>query len=260
MSSKLFLNRLLISQISGDNGKIDAMICDPCLKELNGAFWLRVRARNAEESCFAKRREEFEAAQPKEEEEEPAAVPDPSSPRVKREDSVEIMEATANDQVKEEDNDVIMTDELEEESEETELEDNEQAKVATVSTKKDKLAKVTKKQVKDAFEKLNKKREEKKVAINQCPICNKSFTNNRIVRQHIESIHEKKTRFICPHCPKACYFKHHLQSHITHWHTFTNDTTSNSNRPFECEVDDCGKFYKTKIDLKIHQQRVHSSK
>jgi hypothetical protein len=35
----LVSDSFLISQISGDNGKHSAMICDTCLKELNGAYW-----------------------------------------------------------------------------------------------------------------------------------------------------------------------------------------------------------------------------
>jgi Chromo (CHRromatin Organisation MOdifier) domain len=56
------------------------MICDTCLKELNSAYWLISRARNAEETCFAKRREELEHK-----EEAPAAIAVPLSPRVYRE-------------------------------------------------------------------------------------------------------------------------------------------------------------------------------
>jgi Zinc finger, C2H2 type len=237
------------------------MICDPCLKELNGAYWLRARMRNAEESCFAKRREEFETA----ENEESAAVAVAPSPRVKREASVEIMDLPVDDQrgseVKKEpanDNIMIESDEMEAADEETEIEDDEQVKMETETTK-NKLQKVTKKQVKDAFEKLAKKKVSKKAVINHCPICDKTFSKSGNLRQHIEAVHEKKTRFNCTHCPKSFYRKFQMQDHIAQCHTFTNDDTTNSNRPFECDIDNCGKFYKTKNELKKHQM-VHSGK
>jgi hypothetical protein len=48
----LISDSFLISQISGDNGKHSAMICELCLKKLNSAYWLRARMQIAEESCF----------------------------------------------------------------------------------------------------------------------------------------------------------------------------------------------------------------
>jgi C2H2-type zinc finger len=44
----------------------------------------------------------------------------------------------------------------------------------------------------------------------QCPICNRIFSRKDILQKHIETVHEKKTRFICTHCPKAFYRKNHL--------------------------------------------------
>jgi uncharacterized Zn-finger protein len=92
----------------------------------------------------------------------------------------------------------------------------------------------------------------------QCLICSKTLSSKDNLRSHIETVHEKKTRFTCPHCPKAFYYKHTLQDHISS-HTFTNDDTTNSYRPFECDVDNCGKFFKTKGQLKQHQRVVHLS-
>jgi hypothetical protein len=48
----LISDSFLISQISGDNGKHSAMICELCLKKLNSTYWLRARMRIAEESYF----------------------------------------------------------------------------------------------------------------------------------------------------------------------------------------------------------------
>jgi uncharacterized Zn-finger protein len=79
--------------------------------------------------------------------------------------------------------------------------------------------------------------------------------SKQTLKHHIAAVHGKKTRFNCTHCPKAFYFKHDLRNHIAS-HMFTNDDTTNSNRPFECDKDNCGKFFKTKKELKGHQ--LHS--
>jgi uncharacterized Zn-finger protein len=84
-----------------------------------------------------------------------------------------------------------------------------------------------------------------------CPICNKAFSRKKNLRNHLESIHEKKTRFTCAHCSKAFFRKDLLQAHIVQRHIFTNDDTTNLNRPFRCNIDICGKFFKTKIVLKV---------
>lgn len=88
----------------------------------------------------------------------------------------------------------------------------------------------------------------------ECPICHKIL---RDVRQHIEAVHEKISRYTCTHCPKSFYRSAHLIAHIAGRHTFVKDSTSNSNRPFECE--DCKKYFKTKADLKVHKKH-HTSK
>jgi uncharacterized Zn-finger protein len=92
-----------------------------------------------------------------------------------------------------------------------------------------------------------------------CSVCHRSFLANFHLKRHFESVHEKKTRFSCQHCPSKFYRKDHLQRHDTHKHTFTNDDTSNQQRPFECSFEDCQKRFKSKTNLKVHQV-VHSGK
>jgi uncharacterized Zn-finger protein len=89
----------------------------------------------------------------------------------------------------------------------------------------------------------------------QCAICKKIMSCKRNLKIHIESVHEKKKRFDCPHCPKRCYYKSDLEKHIACRHIFTNDDTSNQHRPFKCEVKGCAKFFKTKDNLRYHQRR-----
>jgi Zinc finger, C2H2 type len=93
----------------------------------------------------------------------------------------------------------------------------------------------------------------------KCQICNKILSNKYYLTEHINAVHEKKRPYSCYQCSKSFYRKHTLVNHISHRHTFTNDDLTNSNRPFKCDFQGCGKFFKTKSTLKLHQ-RVHSGK
>jgi hypothetical protein len=92
----------------------------------------------------------------------------------------------------------------------------------------------------------------------QCPICDKVFTTATKCKYHIEAVHQKIKRFSCEHCEMKFYHIKQLRNHIINRHTFINDDTSNSNRPFKCEFAGCGKYYKTAEHLKKHQKFVHS--
>lgn len=91
----------------------------------------------------------------------------------------------------------------------------------------------------------------------KCTICSKITTTKSGLRQHIENVHEKKKRFTCAHCPKGFYYRGELIEHLFNRHAFTNDNTTNPNRPFKCDFEGCWKFFKTKKALK-HHQLVHS--
>jgi uncharacterized Zn-finger protein len=93
----------------------------------------------------------------------------------------------------------------------------------------------------------------------KCQICNKVLSSKYELKRHAEAFHENKKKFSCDQCPKAFYRKSELTRHITYCHTFANDGPTNSNRPFKCDFEGCGKFFKTKRDLNRHQ-RVHSGK
>jgi hypothetical protein len=95
-----------------------------------------------------------------------------------------------------------------------------------------------------------------KQTIFKCHICTKTFNLKSNLRIHIEKVHEKKKKFTCSHCSKGFYFKYLFQSHLV-IHEFTSDSTTNSNRPFRCDVNGCGKFYKNKIGLHMHQRYMH---
>jgi hypothetical protein len=91
-----------------------------------------------------------------------------------------------------------------------------------------------------------------------CPICFKLLSSKQYQQMHIKVIHEKKVKFSCDLCPHQSYFKFDLRKHMSS-HIFCNDSIYNSNRPFQCNFKNCGKFYKTQYDLKHHQKR-HTSK
>jgi uncharacterized Zn-finger protein len=219
------------------------MICERCLKELNAAFDFAERSRSAEKLYFVKRREEIEAEKKKAEK---AIVPEVKAEyeesKIKREPSIEIEtveipmfdESEANSRISFED------DEIDADGEEETPQMF--SKIPVSTNKKNKKIQKTS-QGNQQF---------------QCSICNKTFSTNTNLQRHIKTVHEKIKRFTCAHCPKSFYRKEHLQRHIARCHTFTNDSTTNSNRPFECDIDNCGKFFKTKRDLKLHQRRVHS--
>jgi Zinc finger, C2H2 type len=90
----------------------------------------------------------------------------------------------------------------------------------------------------------------------QCWICRKVLSSNQAMKQHIKVVHEKKTRFTCPRCPKAFYYKRELQFHIVRCHE-ASSRTSKPDYPFKCEFDGCRKSFKTKQELQSHQM-IHS--
>jgi uncharacterized C2H2 Zn-finger protein len=87
----------------------------------------------------------------------------------------------------------------------------------------------------------------------KCQRCSKSFKTKSDLRKHVELVHEKKKNYTCGRCSKDFYSKPALIRHMA-THEFANDSTSNSNRPFQCDIDECGKFFKTKVELKSHKK------
>jgi Zinc finger, C2H2 type len=248
---------LIYSQISSDQGKHDAMVCDRCLKELNAAFEFAERSRSAEKLYFAKRREEFVADKQETEQTLKMKVTGVEGQRedekIKRESSIEIetVEIKMFEML-----DSVMSDGIETNCREENANSGGQEKspklfASQASAKSSSLRKEV--PVLSNSMKTQQKSSRAQQKSFQCSICSKILSTKQILKRHVEIVHEKKTRFTCTHCLKAFYFKLDLERHIANCHTFTNDDTTNSNRPFKCDIDNCGMFFKTKVHLTRHQ-------
>lgn len=78
-----------------------------------------------------------------------------------------------------------------------------------------------------------------------CPTCNKRFSRKWEVPHHMDSVHSGLKRYACSHCNKFFSERTNLAQHLR-IHT--------GSRPFICENKGCGKAYRQKKDLSIHQK------
>lgn len=82
-----------------------------------------------------------------------------------------------------------------------------------------------------------------------CSICNKYFTSQKGVMNHIRC-HENLKSVKCPNCPKMFLYEKHLKNHIERVHS----------EPFKCEYCD-RKFSRASVSNYIrHKGTVHSFK
>lgn len=84
-----------------------------------------------------------------------------------------------------------------------------------------------------------------------CPVtdCKRKYTQLQFLQSHVRYMHERRNQFRCPYagCKKSFGTESYLNAHIiSHESTGTH----------LCEL--CGKNYKHKKDLRIHERRVHS--
>ena len=81
----------------------------------------------------------------------------------------------------------------------------------------------------------------------KCSTCNATFTSNKNLCRHLKNhTVESERKFGCPHCPKRCNTRRHIESHIR---MHTNE------RRFKCS--ECEKTYKYDAQLRIHH-RLHT--
>ena len=98
----------------------------------------------------------------------------------------------------------------------------------------------------------------------ECEVCGMKFSQNCHLTRHIQAVHDKIKDFKCDLCDYKAAKKADLQRHIIS-HTNPNfkpkppQDTSNPNRPFKCDIEKCGKYFRTKSKLNFHK-KTHSGK
>ena len=76
--------------------------------------------------------------------------------------------------------------------------------------------------------------------------CGKAFYSSGDLKSH-EKTHSGLKPFECPTCGKALSSRNALKVHVKALHTLE--------RPFKCEVPDCGMTYMTRLDLDRHMKK-----
>lgn len=83
----------------------------------------------------------------------------------------------------------------------------------------------------------------------ECTICNKNFNHEFNLKDHIKSMHETKTEFICDTCGKSLKSRTSLQEH-NKLHT--------DDRPYSCDI--CDRTFVTLYKMRRHRKDVHASR
>lgn len=83
------------------------------------------------------------------------------------------------------------------------------------------------------------KRKEKR-----CPHCDKVYSRNSNLQEHIKVVHEKKTLLECDECPRKFGFKRTLESHKKVVHSKVT-----------CDI--CGQTVYNVFELNSHKATVH---
>ena len=82
-----------------------------------------------------------------------------------------------------------------------------------------------------------------------CNICNITFDQKIRLNNHLSKKHRIKS-FECEICPYKTFSIYHLRRH---------KTSHSSEKPFQCTIDGCDKWFKTKEHLYEHKNLKHSS-
>jgi uncharacterized C2H2 Zn-finger protein len=80
-----------------------------------------------------------------------------------------------------------------------------------------------------------------------CTKCGSSLATSSALKRHIETVHNKTTKFKCEHCEYYCYINSKLQSHIKEVHK--------KYKPNKCDYCEASFYYKR--DKIKHQSKFH---
>ena len=84
----------------------------------------------------------------------------------------------------------------------------------------------------------------------KCDLCDKSFSQKKILKKDINSIHERLTNLKCDLCDKAFCQTRYLKKHI--------DSVHKGQKIHKCDLCDlCDKAFSDPYTLKKHPNNVH---
>ena len=93
---------------------------------------------------------------------------------------------------------------------------------------------------------------------NLCPVCDKSFASAYYVKIHMDSVHEKKARFVCNDCGKTYRRKDGLLTHRENHHNPEGLPKPLKPPKYECKV--CGARLRTYVGMKTHMYKHNGIK
>jgi C2H2-type zinc finger/Zinc finger, C2H2 type len=94
----------------------------------------------------------------------------------------------------------------------------------------------------------------------KCPICQKMFSTESNVSQHIKFVHGKVRRFTCDLCGLKMQHKSEMKKHLVRHINNSNFKTKQHGTDDETRLlkcDDCLKYFKSNFALKIHRSKLH---
>uniref|UniRef100_H2YXE0 C2H2-type domain-containing protein n=1 Tax=Ciona savignyi TaxID=51511 RepID=H2YXE0_CIOSA len=91
-----------------------------------------------------------------------------------------------------------------------------------------------------------------------CKLCDKKFSNERTLQNHVKCIHDKKNTFVCETCGKSFAYKATLKMHVAVHSDNKDGVAKTTQKKFKCDT--CGKEMWTHIGLRDHISAAHHGK